>query len=182
MALCYSSLIMASLIKTGTERNKVSGVLNILLILLSSFINLHQMQNAFPRKLFFHFWTQYDKKYNPPFTATELLRRLLEADLLRKLDSESYTFSYKYIFYFLVAQKISELVNSGEDDGIVKRLCEKLHKEREANILIFLVYHNGVDKQMDELKFASWLPFEDYEPITLNKEEPFIHRLEWYRG
>lgn len=57
-----------------------------------------------------------------------------------------------------MAQKISELVNSGEDDGIVKRLCENLHKEREANILIFLVYHNGVDKQMDELKFASWLP------------------------
>ena len=73
-----------------------------------------------------------------------------------------------------MAQKISELVNSGEDDGIVKRLCENLHKEREANILIFLVYHNGVDKQMDELKFASWLPFEDYVPITLNKKDPLF--------
>lgn len=27
---------------------------------------------------------------------------------------------------------------------------------------------------MDELKFASWLPFEDYEPITLNKEDPLF--------
>lgn len=71
------------------------------------------MQNAFPRRLSLIFGHNMIK-YNPPFTATELLRRLLEADLLRKLDSESFTFSYKYIFYFLVAQKISELVNSGK--------------------------------------------------------------------
>lgn len=171
---CYSSLIMASLIKTGTERNKVSGVLKYLADFAFFFYKSTPNAKCFSKKAFFDFWIQYDKEYNPPFTATELLRRLLEADLLRKLDIESFTFSYKYIFYFLVAQKISELVNSGEDDGIVKRLCENLHKEREANILIFLVYHNGVDKQMDELKFASWLPFEDYEPITLNKEDPLF--------
>lgn len=174
---CYSSLIMASLIKTGTDKSKVSGVLKFLADFAYFFYKSTPNAKYFSKRSFFDFWSQYDKEYNPPFTATELLRRLLEADLLREQDSESYSFSYKYIFYFLVAQKISELVNSGEDDGIVKRLCENLHKEREANILIFLVYHNGVDKQMDELKFASWLPFEDYEPITLDKEDPLFQDL-----
>ena len=171
---CYSSLIMASLIKTGTDKNKVSGVLKYLADFAYFFYKSSPNAKCFSKKSFTEFWSKYDREYNPPFAATELLRRLLDADLLRELDSESYSFSYKYIFYFLVAKKISELVNLGDDNGIVKYLCENLHKEREANILIFLVYHNGVDKQMDELKFASWLPFEDYVPITLNKKDPLF--------
>ena len=77
-------------------------------------------------------------------------------------------------FYFLVAQKISQLVNDNQADGIVQELCMNLHREREANILIFLVYHNGTEKQMEDLLFASMLPFEDYKPITLDRDDPFI--------
>ena len=174
---CYSSLIMASLIKTGTDKNKVSGVLKYLADFAYYYYKSSPDAKCFSKKSFYDFWGQYNQEYNPPFTATELLRRLLDADLIRELDNESYSFSYKYIFYFLIAQKISELVNSGQDEGIVKTLCENLHREREANILIFLVYHNGVDKQMDELKFASWLPFEDYEPITLDKNDSLFKDL-----
>ena len=132
---------------------------------------------CFSQNVFDKFWSAYAEDYQPPYSAESLLRKLCEADIIRKYEDGSYSFAYKYIFYFLVAQKISELVNDGKDNGIVKMLCDNLHKEREANILIFLVYHNGIDKQMDELLFASWLPFEDYKPITLDKTDPLFADL-----
>lgn len=49
-----------------------------------------------------------------------------------------------------------------------------LHKEQEANILIFMVYHNGTEKQMEDLLFASMLPFEDYKPVTLEINDPLF--------
>ena len=66
------------------------------------------------------------------------------------------------------------MVNDNQADGIVQELCMNLHREREANILIFLVYHNGTEKQMEDLLFASMLPFEDYKPITLDRDDPLF--------
>lgn len=59
----------------------------------------------------------------------------------------------------------------------MKKLCNALHKENNANILLFLAYLDKSDILLDEIKFTSWLPFEKLEPITLNADDKLYGRL-----
>ena len=173
-AFCYNSLIIASLLKSGTVKEKINGVLKFLSEFAYYRYKQHTEKKYFDENNFRAFYNDYKEDYNAPYSAEALLENLCNADIIRCADSGCYTFSYKYIFYFLVAQKISQLVNDNQADGIVQELCMNLHREREANILIFLVYHNGTEKQMEDLLFASMLPFEDYKPITLDRDDPLF--------
>lgn len=120
------------------------------------------------------FYTTYKENYYARYSTDSLLQNLCKADIFRKEDNSNYAFSYKYIFYYLVAQKISQLINDNKAEGLVQRLCENLHKEREANILIFLVFHNGTGKQLEDILFASMLPFEEQQPISLDVNDPLF--------
>lgn len=176
-AYCYNSLIISSLLKSGTEKEKINGVLKFLSEFSYYYYTKNNEAKEFSMKDYECFYNNYKKEYNVPYGIEKLLKILCEADLIRYIEGEYYSFSYRYVFYYLVAQKISELVNNNKADGIIQELCKKLHKEREANILIFLVYHNGTEKQMEDLLFTSWLPFEDYKPITLQLDDPLFNDL-----
>lgn len=173
-AFCYNSLIIASLLKSGTDKEKINGVLKFLSEFAYHLFKQQRNRKYFDNNDFEKFYSVYKKDYNASYSAEVLLKNLCNADIIRRADESCYSFSYKYIFYFLVAQKISQLVNDNQENGIVQELCMNLHKEREANILIFLVYHNGTEKQMEDLLFASMLPFESYKPITLNIDDPLF--------
>lgn len=176
-AYCYNSLIIASLIKTGTEEDKINGVLKFLSELSYHLYTNYEHLKYYTKANYLNFYNIYSKEYNVPYGSEKLFENLAKANLLRLVDDECFEFAYRYVFYYLVAQKISQLVNNNEADGIVQKLCSNLHKEREANILIFLVYHNGTEKQMEDLLFASWLPFENYSPITLQNDDPLFNDL-----
>lgn len=176
-AYCYNSLIIASLLKAGTDKDKINGVLKF----LSEFAYNHYINKRnykyFNTKDFSKFYNNYKQDYNVQYTEDKLLSILTDASLVRCVDGNSYSFAYKYSFYFLVAKKISDLINENKANGIVQDLCNNLHKEQEANILIFLVYHNGTEKQMEDLLFASMLPFENYKPITLDLNDPLFQGI-----
>lgn len=173
-AYCYNSLIIASLLKSGTDKEKINGVLKFLCEFAYNHYTIRHDKKNFSRNDYIIFFQSYMKEYNVPYSQDRLLDLLDSADLIRCTDGDSFSFAYKYIYYFLVAQKISNLINDNKADGIVQRLCDNLHKEQEANILIFLVYHNGTEKQMEDLLFASMLPFENYKPITLELDDPLF--------
>ena len=173
-AFCYNSLIIASLMNSGMGKDNISGVLRF----LSEFAYYHYKEHTgrkyFNMNEFQSFYTSYKENYYTRYSTDSLLQNLCKADIIRSEDGSSYSFSYKYIFYYLVAQKISRLVNDNKADGLVQQLCENLHKEREANILIFLVFHNGTGQQLEDVLFASMLPFEDQQPISLNNNDPLF--------
>lgn len=173
-AYCYNSLIIASLLKSGTDKEKINGVMKFLCEFSYSHYDRKHNNKFFSINEFNSFYQDYQTDYNVPYSKEKLLSTLDNAGLIRSVDGDSYSFAYKYVYYFLVAQKISNLINENKADGIVQDLCNNLHKEQEANILIFLVYHNGTEKQMEDLLFASMLPFENYEPITLDLDDPLF--------
>lgn len=173
-AYCYNSLIIASLLKSGTDKEKINGVMKFLCEFSYSHYDRKRNNKFFSINEFNSFYQDYQTDYNVPYSKEKLLSTLDNAGLIRSVDGDSYSFAYKYVYYFLVAQKISNLINENKADGIVQDLCNNLHKEQEANILIFLVYHNGTEKQMEDLLFASMLPFENYEPITLDLDDPLF--------
>jgi hypothetical protein len=176
-AFCYNALIIASFVKSGMEKENIDGVLRF----LSEFAYYRYGECAdkryFDQSEFDAFCTSYKKDYIIPYSPESLLQNLCKADIIRSEDGYSYSFTYRYIFYYLIAQKISRLVNDNNADGLVRHLCDNLHKEREANILIFLVFLNGTGKQLDDVLLASMLPFEDQQPITLNTNDPLFKSI-----
>lgn len=89
-----------------------------------------------------------------------------------KFDDEYYTFSYKYIYYFLIAQKISTDIENYQ--GLIYELCNNIHLEINANILIFLTHHSKAQILIDNIVFTSEIPFEKASPLTLNKDDEFV--------
>lgn len=173
-AFCYNSLIIASLINSKMEKENIPGVLRFLSEFAYYHYSEHTERRHFNKDEFQSFYINYNKNYYTRYSTESLLQNLCKADIIRSEDNSKYSFSYKYIFYYLVAQKISQLINDNNAEGLVQRLCENLHKEREANILIFLVFHNGTGKQLEDVLFASMLPFEDQKPISLNINDPLF--------
>ena len=142
-AYCYNSLIIASLVRAEIPRTKINGMLNFLQEFAYYLYKEQPTHKYFSKEIFERMYNTYIDIYNDFYACSTLLSKMVNANLIQKIDEDSYSFSYKYIFYFLVASKISTLIDDGCGEEIVKKLCSELHKEREANILIFLIYKWG---------------------------------------
>lgn len=167
----YLVLIKAGLIKEGIKDSVLTSLLNILKEL--AFYMYHEKKSPFNRSDFDEFITVYSSKYfrHKTLTNDKILKVLCNSNIL-KFDDEYYSFSYKYIYYFLIAQKISSDIESNE--SLIYDLCNKIHLEINANILIFLSHHSKAQILIDNIVFTSEIPFEKATPLTLNKDDEFV--------
>lgn len=83
-----------------------------------------------------------------------------------------------YIYYFLIARKIAEIIGTKDGKDIVNKLCKNLHSEKNANILILTAHHSKDDYLIDEATFATMVPFDNLEPITLKRDDNFYKLIE----
>ena len=166
-AHCYQALITAGLVKEGLK-NELTSYFNILKEL--AYFLFDEKQDNISEKAFNDFYQEYKKTYYINHTSTQILYSLTQANIL-KFDDENYSFSYKYIFYYLVAQKISSNIKDYEE--LINNLCENIHLERNANILIFLSHHSKAQLLIDNIVFTSELPFEFSKPVTLDRDDSF---------
>lgn len=167
----YLVLIKAGLIKEGIKDSLLTSMLNILKEL--AFYMYGIKKSPFNRNDFDEFITAYGSKYfrNKSLTGDKIVSVLCNSNIL-KFDDEYYSFSYKYIYYFLIAQKISSDIENYTD--LIYELCNNIHLEINANILIFLSHHSKAQILIDNIVFTSEIPFEKAKPLTLNKDDEFV--------
>ncbi|WKN45892.1 metallophosphoesterase [Tunicatimonas pelagia] len=167
----YLVLIKAGLVKEGIKDTVLTSLLNILKEL--AFYLYDNEKSAFNRSDFENFISVYSGKYfrHQVLTDDKTLNVLCDSNIL-KFEDEYYSFSYKYIYYFLIAQKISSEIDSHE--SLIYQLCDNIHLEINANILIFLSHHTKAQILIDNLVFTSQIPFENANPLTLNKDDNFV--------
>lgn len=168
---CYHSLIHIALSKKANVENEyIDTYFNF----LSEFaLHLYKTnQSFFKETILVQFFINYQKDFHVGFSYDRLKGSLLDSRLIIIQDDE-WKFSYEYIYYFLVARKLAELI--GEKDGkeAVKYLCANLHREKNANILIFIAHHTKDDFLIEEATFTAMIPFEDIAPITLERHGHF---------
>ncbi len=175
-AHCYHALITAGLVKEGLKE-ELTTYFNLLKEL--AFFCFEEKKDCFSYVDFQSFFLTFKTNYFISHSEEKILQNLVNANII-KFDDEYYAFSYKYIFYYLVAQKIAnELMLSQSDidnkkyETIIENLCKDIHLEKNANVLIFLSHHTKVQILLDNIVFASWLPFENIVPITLDVQDPF---------
>ncbi|MCB0752743.1 MAG: metallophosphoesterase [Ignavibacteriae bacterium] len=167
----YLVLIKAGLVKEGIKDSVLTSLLNILKEL--AFHMYDKKKSPFNIDDFENFITEYSGKYfrHKSLTNDKILSVLCNSNIL-KFDDEYYTFSYKYIYYFLIAQKISTDIESYQE--LIYDLCNNIHLEINANILIFLSHHSKAQILIDSIVFTSEIPFEKASPLTLNKDDEFV--------
>ena len=168
-AHCYHALITAGLVREGLK-DQLNGYFNLLKELSFYLFDNEEEKEVFNYSSFEKFYNKFKNNYFISHTPAQILEKLRNANIL-KFDDEYYSFSYKYIFYYLVAQKIASNIEKNND--LIEKLCENIHLEKNANILIFLSHHTKAQLLLDNIIFASELPFEKSNPITLDKGDPF---------
>lgn len=168
----YLVLIKAGLVKEGIKDSELTSLLNILKE-LAYYLYKELKSLSFNTIQFENFIVIYSKKYfrHERLTIQRVLTVLTKSNIL-KFDDENYAFSYKYIYYFLVAQKISSEIENHKD--VIYELCNNIHLEVNANILIFLSHHSKAQILIDNIVLTSQIPFEKNNPISLDKNDEFV--------
>ena len=165
---CYHSLIHIGLShKASIKHEYIDTFFNF----LSQFaFHLYSSNKTiFSKDELEEYFVSYKKEYHAAFTFDILIEALLKSTIIVAEEHE-FKFSYIYIFYYLVARKIAEIINKDQGKKVVKNLCKNLEEEKNANILVFIAHHTKDDFLIDEATFTSMIPFEDIEPITLMRD------------
>ena len=113
----------------------------------------------------------FKRQYSDKFlikSHDEVMSTLHKAEILRS-DGHELRFSYRYIFYFYAAKYLADHLGDVQKD--VETLCEKMHTERNANVLIFLMHHTRDQRVIDEVLLRSYVIFDGKKSAKLNKEE-----------
>lgn len=142
---CYHVLIISMLNKANISMTQdLDGVMNFISFLGYYFYN--ENIEEISEEDFSYLYEDYKKKFVPPSNIKEIL---LESGILASLDNDNLRFSQKYLFYFCCAKYISD--NSEKMKSVITHLCQNIHNEKTANILIFLVHHLRGTSLLDEI-------------------------------
>lgn len=171
-AYCYHSLIHLSLMREGVANVQMGSLFNFLTEFAYSLYENHK--NGINKDKFISFYTSYKNKFPFDFTFDKILELLIKSNILKQ-DDDYIEFSYKYLSYYLIAKKIAGFIHEKRGKDEINRLCNNIHIESNANVLIFLTHHASDNNSLiEELLLASMIPFETRQPITLALDDPFF--------
>lgn len=172
---CYQSLIHYALAKKANVINDDLGTYINFIKELAYYCHLSDV-DTLDEDCLFGFYCKYKQEYNI-FPYDILKAKLLKSQIIIS-DENIYKFGYKYIYYFLAAKHISDIITTDEGKAIISKLFENLHSEKNANILVFITHHTNDISFINDSLFHAMIPFEDVEPISLRKDDPYYIHLD----
>lgn len=163
---CYQSLIHYSLaIKANIQNENVGSYINFTKEL--AFYFLTNNINSLSENDFVEFYNSYSDKF--VFQTYDIVKAKLLKSQLLVLDESGFGFGYKYVYYFLAAKHISDIINKDEGKKIISKLFSDIHLEVNANILVFITHHTNDISFINDSLISAMIPFEKIDAITLNK-------------
>jgi len=180
-AFCYNCLITVALANAENEKIRIKGLMTFLREFCYELYM--KTKTIFSKADFINYYKQYSRNYSPDYNNPErMLQLYCESKLFHQISENCYEISYKYIFYYFIALKISCLMNDCTDERskaeLLKPYLQSLYKDDVANIIIILTYLNSGNFIIDELKFVSMLPFENCDELTLGSNDIVYKELE----
>ena len=162
---CYHALIVHALHKVGVKAQKFDMYVNYLSEL--AFTCYSKNVDLLSIEEFEIFKKRYSKNY--VISSHKIVEGVLTKAKILQIDNKGVRFTYRYLYYFYAAKYLSDHLESCESE--VKELCEKLHKERNANILIFLTHHSKSSRILNDLHERATRIYETLPLATLDKNE-----------
>lgn len=182
----YQSLLFSALLNIRVPQEKLSGVITFLSALSYEMhkkkaIQVYYDTTDINAVSYSSFYDTYITRKIPPFSKDKLKDVLIESRLWIEHDTDIYRFSYKYLFYYLTANHISNMIATNEKDVAKKdiaQLCTALYKENNANILVFLAYLDKSKTLLEDIRITSMIPFENLRAITLKQDDELYTELD----
>jgi len=176
LGYCYQSLIYVALADKAKIKNEdIDSYFNFLSELA---FNLYQTKTTtFTEKYLNDFYGLYSSKYVAK-NLTKIKDNLLLSNIIMEDEDGDYKFRYNYIFYFLIARKIVEIIHEDEGKKIIKELCNNLSDEQSANILVLTTHHTKDNYLIDEATFSLMVPYDNYFPVTLERDDEYYKQIE----
>lgn len=185
-AALYQSLLYAALLRAGVSQDKLTGISTFLSgISYKMYLN-HQESirytgNYDSSVTYSDYYDSYISKHVFSYSKEKLREILKDSQVWIEKDNECYMFSYKYLYFYLIALELSDMIRTGKEKEAkqcIVAMCESLHMSSNANVLIFLAYLDKSKTLLDEIRFTSLLPFENLTPITLKRDDELYRELE----
>ena len=164
---CYEHLIRQSLIKAKISNDDFGTHINYLME-LAYFIYLKGGYRVTEIQL-----EEFRKEYSIKYVIDsheKVYSSLLSSGIL-KLTNQQTHFGYKYIFYFYIAKYLAEYITFDNAKDVIASLCEKIHTEKHANILIFVTHHTKSQEVIEEILLHASVIFENHEPNTISIDD-----------
>ena len=171
---CYEALITCALLSCVTDKSKIDRYYNVLTNLAYHIYK----KNGRPisEDDFSQFYDKYQEVYYSQ-SYKEVKSNLLKCNLLRCTDDYYYKFSYNYIYYFLVAKYMAENMHCKDGLDDIMTLCENIHDEQKANILIFIAHHIKNPQFVEATQLALMSALDNQKPVSLNRDDDYYKLL-----
>lgn len=181
---CYNTLILSLLHKANVSHHDFDSILNFLSFL--SYKMFVDREKSISEENLNVLIKEYHKDY---VINLDVKKVLVDSNILYMDENLDYIFSQKYIYYFSCSKYIA--MNQTKLSDLVKELCDTIHTEESANILIFLVHHsNSTDFIDDLLKYSTnlltnsiphFLTLEQNQELNLKFKSILNHEMKQIR-
>ena len=167
---CYEALITCALMTCVDDKTKIDRYYNVLMNL--AYYIFKKNGKSISEDEFQNFYSEYQNIYHAQ-GYKETKNNLLKCNLLRSVDDYYYKFSYNYIYYFLVAKYMADNIHDKKGQDDIMDLCENIHDEQKANILIFIAHHIKAPQFIEATQLALITALEKEKPVTLDRNDDY---------
>lgn len=167
---CYEALITCALMTCVDDKTKIDRYYNVLMNL--AYHIFKKNGKSISEDEFQSFYSEYQNIYHAQ-GYKETKNNLLKCNLLRSVDDYYYKFSYNYIYYFLVAKYMADNIHDKKGQDDIMDLCENIHDEQKANILIFIAHHIKAPQFIEATQLALITALEKEKPVTLDRNDDY---------
>jgi hypothetical protein len=170
---CYQALITSMLTKAKVNiQQDLDGIFNFLSHLAFKLYSLESKKISSSE--FSEFLKEYETKFNP---LRNIKETLITSGILYTPDNDILKFSQDYLYCFCCAKFIAD--NFSKHSSEISFLCENIHNEEKANILIFLVHHFRDDNiLLNEVLTHSICLLDKYATFDMTlKETSYYNKL-----
>jgi hypothetical protein len=165
---CYQHLILQNLTKAEIGATEIDAYINYMTE-IAYFIYKTQ-KSSITDEEFSNFKQEYSDSYIMNDSHESVVEKLTSAGILRT-TGDQLSFSYKYVFYFYTAKYIADNINSSDTKATIEALCEKIHSEKHANILIFITHHSKDRSVIDEIRLYTSAIFDKFSEADLGAND-----------
>lgn len=170
----YDELIRQALRETRLKHDEIDACYNYVAVLANHLFEKKRRWVSQSEIRQFH--ESYCGEYDISLEWSRWIEKLFKGKILI-IEKDMYRFRYKYVYYYFVAQYMT---NNLIKDGIrqkVSRMCQRLHIEEFANIIIFLTHLSKDPFILEEIVKNARSLFSDLTPIRFENDVLSINKL-----
>lgn len=125
---------------------------------------------------FLTFHSNYSKEYDIRISPKFIIETLDNSKLI-SVEEDKVSISYRYVYYFYVARYLANNISKPDIKVIVRSLCQRVHRDEFASIVMFLTHLSKDQFILNELVESSKSMFAEYKPARLESDVLFINSM-----